>query len=63
MEDYEDVNSLRNDLNSLKKLVERMALLLNKGFVKSLYEEATSIQKGDYLTEEEFFEKHKIKIH
>ncbi len=63
MEDYEDVNSLRNDLNSLKKLVERMALLLNKGFVKSLYEEAANIQNGDYLTEEEFFEKHKIKIH
>lgn len=54
---------LRNEVNSLKEMVENIAVLINKKFIQELYGEVKNIEAGDYLSEEEFEQKHKIKIH
>ena len=54
---------LRNDVNQLKEVVERMAILMNRKLIKELNEEAENIESGQFLTEEEFERKHKVKIH
>ena len=58
-----EIKQLRNDVNNLKEVVERMAILLNRKLIRELYEEAKNIQSGEFLTEEEFERKHKVKIH
>mgnify|MGYP001562418878 CR=1 FL=1 len=63
MEQAKEIMQLRNDVNNLKEVVEKIAILLNKKLIKELYVEAENIEKGDYLEEEEFFKKHQIRIH
>ena len=63
MEQSKEIIQLRNDVNHLKELVENLTIVLNKKLVNELYEEADNIENGEYLTEEEFFNKHKIKTH
>ncbi len=58
-----EIVQLRRDVNNLKEIVENLAILLNKRLMNELYEEAENIGNGEYLTEEEFSNKHKIKIH
>jgi len=53
---------LRNDVNNLKEVVEKLSILMNKKLIKELYNEAKSIESGEFLTEEEFEKKHKVKI-
>ena len=59
----EEIAQLRNDVNRLKELVERMAMLMNRKLIRELNEEAENIESGQFLTEEEFERKHKVKIH
>ena len=59
----EEIMQLRNDVNQLKEVVERMAILMNRKLIKELNEEAENIESGQFLTEEEFERKHKVKIH
>ena len=59
----EEITQLRNDVNRLKEVVERMAILMNRKLIRELNEEAKSIESGQFLTEEEFERKHKVKIH
>lgn len=59
----EEIVQLRNDVNRLKEVVERMAMLMNRKLIKELDEEAENIKSGQFLTEEEFERKHKVKIH
>ena len=54
---------LRSDLNRLKEVVENLAILMNKKLIKELHEEAENIKSGEFLTEEEFEKKHKVRIH
>ena len=61
MENKEFVQ-LRRDVNNLKEVVENMAILMNKKLIKELQEEAEGIEAGEFLSEEEFEKKHKIKI-
>ena len=63
MEETIEIKQLRNDLNSLKEVVERMAILMNRKLIRELNEEAKNIESGEFLTEEEFERKHKVKIH
>jgi len=63
MEQANEIVQLRNDINKLKEIVERLAIMLNKKLMRELYEEAENIENGNYLTEEEFSKKHKIIIH
>lgn len=63
MEQTEEIMKLRRDLNNLKEIVETLAILMNKRLMNELYEEAENIEEGEYLTEEDFSNKHKIKIH
>ena len=58
-----EIKQLRNDVNNLKEVVERMAILMNRKLIKELNEEAENIESGQFLTEEEFERKHKVKIH
>jgi hypothetical protein len=53
---------LRRDVNNLKEVVENLAILMNKKLIKELQEEADTIEAGEFLTEEEFENKHKVKI-
>ncbi len=59
----EEIVQLRNDVNRLKEVVERMATLMNRKLIRELDEEAKNIESGQFLTEEEFERKHKVKIH
>ena len=59
----EEIVQLRNDLNRLKEVVERMAILMNRKLINELNEEVKNIESGQFLTEEEFERKHKVKIH
>lgn len=58
-----EIMQLRRDLNNLKEIVENLAVLMNKRLINELYGDAESIKKGEYLTEEEFSRKHRIRIH
>ncbi|HLC54281.1 MAG TPA: hypothetical protein VJK07_01495 [Candidatus Nanoarchaeia archaeon] len=62
MEQIKEITQLRSDLDKLKEVVERLAILMNKKLIKELHEEAENIESGEYLTEEEFEKKHKVKI-
>ena len=57
-----EIMQLRNDVNNLKEVVERMAILMNRKLIKELNEESKNIESGQFLTEEEFERKHKVKI-
>ena len=59
----EEIVQLRNDVNKLKEVVERMAILMNRKLINELNEEAKNIESGQFLTEEEFERKHKVRIH
>ena len=59
----EEIVQLRNDVNKLKEVVERMAILMNRKLIRELHEEAKNIESGQFLTQEEFERKHKVKIH
>lgn len=59
----EEIIQLRNDVNKLKEVVERMAILMNRKLIRELGEEAKNIESGQFLTEEEFERKHKVRIH
>ena len=63
MEQAREIVQLRNDVNNLKEVVEKMAILMNRRLMKELHEEAESIESGNFLTEEEFEAKHKVRIH
>ena len=52
MEQANEIVQLRNDINKLKEIVERLAIMLNKKLMRELYEEAENIENGNYLTEE-----------
>jgi len=58
-----EIVQLRNDVNRLKEVVERMAILMNRKLMRELNEEAKNIESGQFITEEEFERKHKVKIH
>lgn len=58
----EEIVHLRNDLNNLREVVERMAILMNRKLIRELDEEAKKVASGEFLTEEEFERKHKVKI-
>ena len=62
MEQIKKITQLRSDLDKLKEVVERLAILMNKKLIKELHEEAENIESGEYLTEKEFEKKHKVKI-
>ena len=53
---------LREEVNNLKEIVESLAILMNKKLVHELYEEYKNIESGDYLTEEQFEKKIKLKF-
>lgn len=59
----EEITQLRNDVDKLKEIVERMSILMNRKLIRELDEEAKNIESGQFLTEEEFERKHKVKIH
>ena len=59
----EEIVQLRNDVNKLKEVVERMAILMNRKLINELNEEAKNIKSGQFLTQEEFERKNKVKIH
>ena len=63
MEQTIEIKQLRNDVNNLKEVVERMAMLMNRKLIMELNEEAKNIESGQFLSEEEFEMKHKVKIH
>ena len=63
MEQNKEMIQLRRDVNNLKEIVENLTILMNKKLMKELHEEAENIESGEYLTEEEFEKKHKVKIH
>ena len=50
----EEIVQLRNDVNNLREVVERMAMLMNRKLINELNEEAKNIESGQFLTEEEF---------
>ena len=56
-----EIIELKRDVNDLKEVVENITILLNKKLMIELYQEAKSIQEGEYYSEEEFIKKHKIK--
>jgi len=58
-----EIVQLRRDVNNLKEVVENLAILMNKKLIRELREEADNIESGEFLTEEEFENKHKVKIH
>ncbi|MBI2632006.1 hypothetical protein HYW75_03310 [Candidatus Pacearchaeota archaeon] len=63
MEQSIEIKQLRNDVNNLKEVIERMTMLLNRKLIIELNEEAKNIESGQFLSEEEFERKHKVKIH
>jgi hypothetical protein len=62
MQQNKEITQLRRDVNNLKEVVENLAILMNKKLIRELQEEAGNIEAGEYLTEEEFEKKHKVKI-
>lgn len=62
MEQTIEIKQLRNDVNNLIEVVENLTILMNRKLMKELNEEAESIKSGQFLTEEEFERKHKVKI-
>jgi len=62
MEQTIEIKQLRNDVNNLKEVVERMAMVMNRKLIMELNEEAKNIESGQFLSEEEFERKHKVKI-
>ncbi len=58
-----EIIELRTDVNNLKEIVEKVAILMNRKLIRELYQEAKNIESGEFLTEEEFERKHKVKIH
>ncbi len=62
MEQAKEIAQLRNDVNSMKEVIENLAILMNKRLIKELQEEAKNIESGEYLTKEEFERKYKVKI-
>ena len=63
MEQNKEIITLREDVNNLKEIVEKLTILMNRKLVYELYGEAKNISSGNYLSEEEFEKKHNIKIH
>ncbi|MEX0920156.1 MAG: hypothetical protein WDZ69_01070 [Candidatus Pacearchaeota archaeon] len=63
MEQSKEIMELRNELESLKRVVESLAALVNEDLILELYKEHKDIEAGNYLTEEQFEKKHNIKIH
>ncbi|MEK6888570.1 MAG: hypothetical protein AABW80_00495 [Nanoarchaeota archaeon] len=63
MEQTREITQLRSDVNNLKEVVERLSILMNRKLIKELHGEAENIQSGEFLSEEEFERKHKVKIH
>lgn len=61
MEQAKEITQLRSDVNNLKEVVERLSILINRRLIKELHEEAENIQSGEFLNEEEFETKHKVK--
>ncbi len=61
MEQQKEILNLKEDVSSLKEAVENLTILLNRKLINELYKEVENIKNGDYLTEKEFAEKHKIK--
>ena len=59
----EDMIQLRNDVDKLKEVVERLAILMNRKLIRELHEEVKNIGSGEFLTEQEFERKHNVKIH
>ena len=57
-----EIVQLRRDVNNLKEVVENLAILMNKKLIRELQDEADNIESGEFLTEEEFEKKHKVKI-
>lgn len=57
-----EIISLRKDVNNLKEVVENLSILMNRRLIRELKEEADNIESGEFLTEEEFEKKHKVKI-
>jgi len=62
MEQTQEIMQLKSDMNRLKELVETLTILMNKRLIKELQEETKNIESGEFLTEEEFERKHKVKI-
>ncbi len=62
MEQTKEIIELRNDVNSLREVIENLAILMNKKLIKELQEESKYIEAGEYLTKQEFERKHKVKI-
>lgn len=62
MEESIEITQLRNDVNKLKEVVEKLSILMNNKLLNELKEEAKNIESGQFLTEEEFERKHKVKI-
>ena len=56
-----NVNELREEVSSLRGIVENISLLLNKKLIKELYKEAEKIKKGEYYTKEEFMKRNHLK--
>lgn len=63
MEQTKEITQLRSDVNNLKEVVERLSILMNRELIEELHKETENIQSGEFLTEEEFERKHKVKTH
>ena len=62
MEQSKEIVQLKRDVNNLKEVVENLAILMTKKLIRELQEESDNIESGEFLTEEEFEKKHKVKI-
>lgn len=63
MEQNREVIKLKEDVNNLREIVEKLVILMNKSLIHELYIESKNIESGAYLTEEDFEKRHKVKIH
>ncbi len=57
-----EIVQLRSDVNNLKEMVENLTILMNKRLMMELHEEAREISAGNFITEKEFENRHKVKI-
>lgn len=55
-----EIVQIKKDIINLKEAIENISILLNKGLLKELREESRNIEKGEYLTEEEFKGNHNL---
>ncbi len=62
MEQTREITQLRSDVDNLREVVERLSILMNRKLIRELHHEAENIESGEFLTEEEFEVKHKVKI-